>query len=42
MIDDDRNTEGSMWALYAGAMAIVLGGAALGFAWALAALRGWL
>lgn len=40
MIDGGRNNDGSMWALYAGAMAIVLGGAALGLAWALAELRG--
>lgn len=35
---EDENPSGSMWALYAGALALVLGGAALGVAWALASL----
>lgn len=35
---EDDNPNGSMWALYAGSLAIVLGGAALGLAWVLASL----
>lgn len=37
-MSDDDNPNASMWALYAGSLAIVLGGVALGLAWVLARL----
>ncbi|WP_255700842.1 hypothetical protein [Novosphingobium kaempferiae] len=35
---EDENPNGSMWALYAGALALIAGGVALGLAWVLARL----